>query len=105
MPALSIPELYQLATLTLSMTVLAQLHLILVMMILFSIIGYTLLYPSLGPYAPADVREKTANVMEDAKATYILLQSEGIAQLTDEEEYHRQALGLPLCIAPSHSIN
>lgn len=105
MPVLSIPELYQLVTLTLSTTSLSRLPLILVMMIFFSVIGYTLVYPSLGPYAPADVREKTASVMEDAKETYILLQSEGIAQLADEKEYHRQALGLPLCITPSHSVN
>ncbi len=105
MPALSIPELYQLVTLTLSSTSLARLPLILVMAVFFSVIGYTLVYPSLGPYAPADVREKTANVMEDAKTTFGLLESEGIAQLADEEEHHRLALGLPLCIAPSHSAN
>ncbi|KAK0221574.1 hypothetical protein IW262DRAFT_1374936 [Armillaria fumosa] len=88
MPVLSIPELYQMVTLTLSTTSLARLPLLLVMVAFFSVIGYTLVYPSLGPYAPADVMEKTANVMEDAKATYVLLKSEGIAQLADEEEYH-----------------
>ncbi|SJL07788.1 uncharacterized protein ARMOST_11139 [Armillaria ostoyae] len=54
MPVLSIPELYQLVTLTLSSTSLARLPLILVMVVFFSVIGYTLVYPSLGPYAPAD---------------------------------------------------
>ncbi|PBK97356.1 hypothetical protein ARMGADRAFT_1162264 [Armillaria gallica] len=91
MPVLSIPELYQLVTLTLSSTSLARLPLILVMAVFFSVIGYTLVYPSLGPYAPADVREKTANIMEDAKTTYGLLKSEGIAQLADEEEHHRHS--------------
>ncbi|KAK0441647.1 hypothetical protein EV421DRAFT_1811907 [Armillaria borealis] len=91
MPVLSIPELYQLFTLTLSSTSLARLPLILVMAVFFSVIGYTLVYPSLGPYAPADVREKTANIMEDAKATYNLLKNEGIAQLADEEEHLRHS--------------
>ncbi|PBK75145.1 hypothetical protein ARMSODRAFT_1000801 [Armillaria solidipes] len=91
MPVLSIPELYQPPTLTLSSTSLARLPLILVMAVFFSVIGYTLVYPSLGPYAPADVREKTANIMKDAKATYDLLKIEGIAQLADEEEHHRHS--------------
>ncbi|KAK0504278.1 hypothetical protein EDD18DRAFT_1132736 [Armillaria luteobubalina] len=91
MPVLSIPELYQLVTLTLSTTSLARLPLLLVIVAFFSVIGYTLVYPSLGPYAPTNVMEKTANIMEDAKATYALLKSEGIAQLADEEEYHRHS--------------
>ncbi|KAK0487725.1 hypothetical protein IW261DRAFT_1449472 [Armillaria novae-zelandiae] len=91
MPLLSIPELYQLIMLTLSTTSLARLPLLLVIVAFFSVIGYTLVYPSLGPYAPADVMEKTANIMEDANATYVVLKSEGIAQLADEEEYHRHS--------------
>ncbi|KAK0202057.1 hypothetical protein DFS33DRAFT_1351746 [Desarmillaria ectypa] len=91
MPALSIPELFQLVMLTLSSTSLARLPLISVMVVFISVIVHTLVYPYLGPYAPADVREKIVKIMKDAKVTYDLLKHGRIAQLADEEEHRKHS--------------
>ncbi|KAG7445697.1 uncharacterized protein BT62DRAFT_1076776 [Guyanagaster necrorhizus] len=91
MPALSIPELFQLLILTLSSTSLARLPLVLVIFVFIGVVGYTLVYPYLGPYSPADVREKTEKMMEDAKATYDVLKREHLSQTSDEEEHRRHS--------------